>query len=225
MEKINIWYGSGDNRILSNLAYRPFKDKQKQLYISVEHLYQCWKSGTFDEECYNKPWKDGSKFIGNYKVNTDISFELMYRAMFCSFCQNDDAGDKLLSIKTNFTHKQDRTVWRVVFPKLLRRVRRNLRYWRKDPKSFKIGETKRRRILDATENITKEPQQSWQRNQWVTVWGQNFKKFPSKVSNNTYKIEQDLTWCGFPNTTYVHGLAYSDCEFRYMNDTYVWYIF
>ena len=41
---MNIWYGTGENAWLSNLAERPFKDlSMEETYVSVEHAYQSWK--------------------------------------------------------------------------------------------------------------------------------------------------------------------------------------
>jgi hypothetical protein len=39
---MNIWYGTGENAWLSNLAERPFKDLNGWTYVSVEHAYQFW---------------------------------------------------------------------------------------------------------------------------------------------------------------------------------------
>ena len=67
---MNIWYGSRENDKLSNLSLRPFLDKEGRKYVSVEHAYQSWKSGAFDEITYAKPWTAGSKFIGRKGTNS-----------------------------------------------------------------------------------------------------------------------------------------------------------
>ena len=51
-QTINIYYGTGENAGLSNLALRPFTFEGRE-YFSVEHAYQTLKSGTFDEAIYN----------------------------------------------------------------------------------------------------------------------------------------------------------------------------
>ena len=48
INEYNIWSGSGQNADLSNLALRPFQDKEGRGYQTVEHAYQTLKSGTFD---------------------------------------------------------------------------------------------------------------------------------------------------------------------------------
>ena len=60
--EVNVWYATGEMAWLSNLAYRPFTVADKR-YMSVEHAYQTWKSGQFDRIVYNKPWREGAKFV------------------------------------------------------------------------------------------------------------------------------------------------------------------
>ena len=60
----NVYYGSGENKELSNLALRPFKYQGRE-YKTVEHAYQTLKSGKFDEATYlNKKWGAGVKISG-----------------------------------------------------------------------------------------------------------------------------------------------------------------
>ena len=124
---MNIWYGSGENQKLSNLASRPFTDKNGKQYQSVEHAYQTWKSGKFDELTYYRKWVNGSKFRGKFPPDNATNANLMYKLIRRSFVQNPDAlqvlkdtGDKVL------THNQDRGIWKELFPTILMRVRKEL---------------------------------------------------------------------------------------------------
>ena len=124
---MNIWYSSGENAWLSNLAERSFKDKLGKDYVSVEHAYQSWKSGAFDEITYAKPWTAGAKFVGRKGTKTlnDWNLGLMRLIMRTSFEQNPaiyDALTKLYSEKDVFTHNQDRGIWREEFPKILKEI-------------------------------------------------------------------------------------------------------
>jgi len=122
--KFNIWYGSGENSGLSNLALRPFKDKEGRVYQTVEHAYQTLKSGKFDEETYNKPWKEGVKIKGKFPVNKKISIGLMTKLIQASFDQNPDAMSALKETRgKEITHTQDDTIWKTEFPRILMEVR------------------------------------------------------------------------------------------------------
>jgi len=130
---MNIWYGTGENAWLSNLAERPFKDKLGRDYVSVEHAYQSWKCGIFDEITYAKPWLAGSKFNGRGGTKTlnDWNLGLMRLIMSTSFEQNPDIYDalaKLYSEGTVFTHNQDRGIWKEEFPKILKELAIRLNY-------------------------------------------------------------------------------------------------
>lgn len=125
---MNIWYGTNENAHLSNLYARPFSDNAGRDYVSVEHAYQTWKSGSFDLATYQKPWRCGSKFIGK-KAQTRFNWniQLMLGLIYRSFDVNRDARDALLSTGTTpLTHTQDRGVWRTKFPQLLMDVRAEL---------------------------------------------------------------------------------------------------
>lgn len=123
---MNIWYSSGENAWLSNLAERPFKDKLGKDYVSVEHAYQSWKSGAFDEITYAKPWTAGAKFVGRKGTKTlnDWNLELMRLIMRASFDQNPDILERFRYLHHGdvFTHNQDKGIWREEFPKILREI-------------------------------------------------------------------------------------------------------
>lgn len=128
-DKINIWYGSNENAGLSNLAARKFTLDGKD-YFSVEHAYQTWKSGSFDETTYKKySEKGGERFVGKpAKTENSYNISLMKRIMLASFTQNKDAKDLLLSTgNAEFSHIQDKGIWATEFPRLLTEVRELLR--------------------------------------------------------------------------------------------------
>tara|TARA_B110000444_G_C18589665_1_gene477872 strand:- start:124 stop:546 length:423 start_codon:yes stop_codon:yes gene_type:complete len=123
---MNIWYGTGENAWLSNLAERPFKDLNGWTYVSVEHAYQSWKSGAFDGPTYGKPWTAGSKFIGTKgtKTGENWNLSLMRKLVKASFEQNPDTLERFRYLHHGdvFTHNQDKGIWREEFPKILREI-------------------------------------------------------------------------------------------------------
>ena len=125
---LNIWAGTNENAELSNLAIRPFEDTQGRQYQSVEHAYQSWKSGQFDETVYNNPrWGEGPvKIIGRKGTKTEDNWnvQLMDRLMRLSFEQNPEAQQALINTgNAVLTHTQDRGVWRTKFPEILMGLR------------------------------------------------------------------------------------------------------
>lgn len=115
---------------LSNLADRKFKDKQGREYFSVEHAYQSWKSGKFDEETYKKYSKGGVKIAGNKGTKTESNWNLnlMKGLIKQSLEQNPDIMDLLVGTGSiPLTHTQDKGKWGTEFPKLLMEVRDELR--------------------------------------------------------------------------------------------------
>lgn len=125
---INVYYGTGENAHFSNLAHRPFELGGKK-YVSVEHAYQSNKSGAFDQETYDKYKKAGVKIAGNKGTDTKTNMDIMAKAMYQSFKQNPEAARKLIETgDAEFSHKQDKTIWKEAFPKLLKDVRDALVY-------------------------------------------------------------------------------------------------
>ena len=125
---VNIWAGTNENAELSNLAIRPFEDTQGRQYQSVEHAYQTWKSGKFDETVYNNPrWGEGPvKIIGRKGTKTEDNWnvQLMDRLMRLSFEQNPEAQQALINTgDAVLTHTQDRGVWKTKFPEILTEIR------------------------------------------------------------------------------------------------------
>lgn len=129
---INIWYKSGENSNLSNLALRPFVGRDGRNYHSVEHYYQTNKTGEFDEELYkNENWKKpGTKIRGkgDPKTTDDFNINLMKDGIKDSFRQNPEALKELLNTRdAKLTHTQDRSIWGKEFPNLLEQVRDELK--------------------------------------------------------------------------------------------------
>lgn len=115
---------------LSNLADRKFKDKDGREYFSVEHAYQSWKSGSFDEATYKKYSKGGIKIAGNKGTKTvdNWNINLMKRLIKLSLDQNPDVADLLVGTGSiPLTHTQDSTIWKTEFPRLLMEIRDELR--------------------------------------------------------------------------------------------------
>lgn len=129
-EPLNIYYGTNENKELSNLAYRPFEYEGFR-YYSVEHAYQSLKSGIREDTTYlNRKWiKGGVKIRGKWEANTknDYNIRLMKDLIKQSFLQNVDAFEALLKTgNRKLTHNQDKGIWKEVFPKLLMEVREEL---------------------------------------------------------------------------------------------------
>ena len=120
---LNVWYGTNEHASLSNLAKREFQDNDGRLYVSVEHAYQSWKSGSFDQVTYSKPWRDGSKFVGRRARTVDNwNIKLMGRLILRSLSQNAWFRETLQDLPhdVEFSHTQDRGIWKEEFPRLLR---------------------------------------------------------------------------------------------------------
>lgn len=128
MKIINIWYSTREHEWLSNLCYRPFTLFEKR-YASVEHAYQTWKSGEFDERTYKKSWRTGSKHVGRKGTRTeaDWNIKLMKALILESFLDPMNASmcsefKRLIKQGAVFTHNQDKGVWRRKFPQCLHEV-------------------------------------------------------------------------------------------------------
>ncbi len=125
---VNVWAGTGENASLSNLATRSFELSGRK-YFSVEHAYQSWKSGEFDEATYKKYTGGGKKIVGNKGTKTENGWNIkaMKRLMLASFKQNPDAAAALLATgNAEITHKQDKGIWAKEFPRLLMEIRSEL---------------------------------------------------------------------------------------------------
>jgi predicted NAD-dependent protein-ADP-ribosyltransferase YbiA (DUF1768 family) len=127
---LNIYFGSNENKELSNLASRPFRDKDGRNYYSVEHAYQSWKSGEFDKATYDRYKSGGVKLSGNKGTKTENNWnlDLMKRLIKSSLEQNPKVLQLLLDTgNTKLTHTQEKGLWGTEFPKLLMEVRDELK--------------------------------------------------------------------------------------------------
>lgn len=123
---VNVWAGSNENVGLSNLTTRPFTFGTKK-YQSVEHAYQTLKSGSFDQQTYDKyAGTENKKIAGNRgtKTTDNANVRLMEKLMAASFEQNKDAmallektGDAVI------THTQEKSIWGKEFPRILMEIR------------------------------------------------------------------------------------------------------
>ena len=124
---VNVHYTAGDNKILSNLASRPF-EHGGQRFQSVEHAYQSLKSGKLDEPTYRKTWVDGTKIRGTGSPDRKTNRALMKALMKESFDSNPEAKAKLLATgESPLTHKPKgigtNDYWATEFPKILTELR------------------------------------------------------------------------------------------------------
>lgn len=130
MKKVmNVWYGTGENAWLSNLAPRQLADKHGRSYVSVEHAYQTYKSGRFDQATYSANWAARRKIAGKLGTKTENGWNirLMERLVLASVEQDSRFRDRLvvLPLDVEFTHTQDRRVWRTEFPRILKMAHRH----------------------------------------------------------------------------------------------------
>lgn len=147
-EPINIFYSSGENKELSNFAYRPFVDEWEfpgQKFNTVEAAYHAAKlnySKLVDEDFNLSPegerifnrlaesvsggeaWsaRPDSSYI-NPEWNS-VSLDIMKNLLKASFKANPDSLQALLNTgNRQLTHNQAKGIWKEEFPRLLMEVR------------------------------------------------------------------------------------------------------
>ena len=127
---INVWSTDKNTfESLSNFAKRPFKYVDGKQYYSVEHAYQSWKTGQFNETVYNDSrWKQGKVFKkGEPKKDNDWNIKLMEKLMRASFAANPEAMALLKKTgNAKLTHNNPsgkKDFWTNQFPKLLEKIR------------------------------------------------------------------------------------------------------
>lgn len=129
---MDIYYGTNENAILSNLAPRKFFSNGRT-FLSVEHAYQTFKSGKFDKVTYDKYMKHGKggiKIRGRFLPNgkDDLDLRIMKKLMLQSFEQCEMAREALLNTGDEIlTHRRERSMWGELFPRMLMEVRDELR--------------------------------------------------------------------------------------------------
>jgi predicted NAD-dependent protein-ADP-ribosyltransferase YbiA (DUF1768 family) len=126
----NAYSGDAKFSHLSNFAPRDFVFEDKP-YRNVEHAYQTNKSGTFDENVYNKYVRvsDVQYKIAGQKVDKEISIELMEQIVTSMYKQNPEAYQKLLdtenmTIEHNIPNRQA-DIWTKEMPRILTALRDN----------------------------------------------------------------------------------------------------
>ena len=142
--EINIWFASGENAWLSNMAARPFS-LEGNMWPNVENYFQ-WKKavyfGDYDIANQLKRTDDPvlSKSLGRKVRGFDgavwenVSGAFIKDAILESFKQNPALLDRLLATgDAVFTHKQDTGKWGVLFPQILAEVRSELAFQRLHP--------------------------------------------------------------------------------------------
>lgn len=148
---INIWAATGENAHLSNFAIRPFEMSMRSgepaiEFQSVEQAFQYSKiafSSVKDTEEGERLRRqilsttDGAELreIGRTIPGMDIktwdakSSMIMETLINASFRANPEAVEQLLATGSDtFTHNQDRSKWRLEFPRILEHIRDDLRY-------------------------------------------------------------------------------------------------
>ena len=132
--RLNVHFGKGHNKVLSNLYPRPFnltgKSGKTLKFESVEHAYQSLKGGNLDEVVFKNPrWKSGGLVARGKSTKTEGNWnlKLMKRLMKESFKQNPTALAALKATGTKeFSHIPASKYWAKEFPIVLSDVRRNL---------------------------------------------------------------------------------------------------
>lgn len=177
---INIWAGTfdnaqkglGENSILSNFAPSPMKlgkpdsqgnittnDPNPLTYKNVEHYYQTWKSGKFNEEGY----KGNGAVKTSERASNEFSDTLMYQAMWYSFTTNTKRREALLRTGDSIlTHKGGKDKhWENRFPQLLMDIRSKLQtpntQQQKTNESTNTGQKAFSERLNESLNSIKEP--------------------------------------------------------------------
>lgn len=147
-ETINIYAGTGENAELSNFANRPFIVGD-DIFNTVEGAFQAaklaytsnflatGKMNVLETEIFNKlkaasgaTAKKLGRQIKDLDINAwdKISSNRMYTLLKKSFEQNPDALTKLIATSNaTLTHTQDKGKWGIEFPRLLMRVREELK--------------------------------------------------------------------------------------------------
>lgn len=157
-QSINIWAATGENAELSNFAIRPFELESSGRFQSVEQAFQFAKvafssvRNTEEGERIRKQilaTTDGAELrelgrsvpglnISRWNANSSLIMETLIKK---SFQSNPDALARLLDTgDAGFTHRQDNSKWREEFPRILARVRDELRYEQREASLLKTDE-------------------------------------------------------------------------------------
>ena len=112
---MNIYSKSKDllGRHLTNVSSLPLMDKDGREYVSAEHMYQSWKTGSF---CHLGFRKCGGKVKGDIKLIIANSERVMRKVLACKLraypellMQIDDlGGSRFLSRCTHYVNGRDK---------------------------------------------------------------------------------------------------------------------
>lgn len=132
--RLNVWFASGDNAALSNMAERPFNVGLHR-FNSVEQWFQ-WSKAVFAgdsdvaEMILETADPKEAKSLGRQVRGLDapawdaVSADVMEQGIRLSFVSNPDAMAELLRTgNAMLTHEQDKGRWGREFPRLLMKVR------------------------------------------------------------------------------------------------------
>lgn len=136
-KEVNVWAGSGENAVLSNMATRPFFHAGVS-FVSVEQAFQYRKAVTAGDtataqailgtEDPAEARRLGRK--AQFQSAKDLSrweqerFDAMRDLIYASFNQNPEAKEALMKTGTaRITHRQGTAPWNTEFPKILMETR------------------------------------------------------------------------------------------------------
>ena len=130
----NIWFGSGENAVLSNMAERPFNVGLNR-FLSVEQWFQ-WSKAVFagDTDVAGMILESAdpkeAKSLGRQVRGLDagawdaVSADVMEQGIRLSFQANPSAKAALLGTgNAMLTHDQDKGRWGRDFPRILMKIR------------------------------------------------------------------------------------------------------
>lgn len=132
--RVNIWAGSGENIILSNLARTPFVVGSKE-FVSAEHYFQWRKAVLFGDDVMASrilaaPTGEEAKAIGRQVKGYDemrwvaVRDAVMEDAVRSKMRACPEAMQALMETgDALLTHEQDNGHWREAFPAILMKVR------------------------------------------------------------------------------------------------------
>lgn len=131
-QTLNIWAGTNENTLLSNLAPSLLVIDGFS-YESVEHAYQTLKSGKINAKAYSWAEKNRAAFKSGQKVKSDRVLGpadtskniLLMEKLLKERYQQDTSFRQALDATRGkvLTHEQDQGIWKVEFPRILMKIR------------------------------------------------------------------------------------------------------
>ena len=234
---INVWAGSRENVVLSNLA--PFEfDYMNFTFESVEHAYQTLKDGKgLTQE--NRDWAEehrdtfstGKTVKRKVKVDTNKNLNLMFDLLRIRAKDDIDFIDKLASTELReITHKNPKSshedIWTKVFPEMLMILRDEIHSMNDERTREDIvtGE------VSNTEPVEEEEVQEQKEVQEQITNSSEPSKEESTVTSpvneqdhpNLYRIFNDVAKDDIIIRTSIHDIVgkLNDEEIKYLYDNY-----